>query len=186
MLLVTRDFSVISSSWWSDDIYFNSLVVEKEKTQKHLGLKLDEKLNFKEHLKDKFAIVNKGIGMVKKLSRNVPRHSLVTLYKTFIRPHLDYADIIYGKPNNMNICKKIESLQYNTALAITGAIRGSSKEKLFQELGFEYLSLRRWLRKLCLFYKIVVNKSPNYLYNYVSTVNQSYQTRSGNKFLHMC
>ena len=186
MLLVTRDFSVISSSWWSDDIYFNSLVVEKEKTQKHLGLKLDEKLNFKEHLKDKFAIVNKGIGMVKKLSRNVPRHSLVTLYKTFIRPHLDYADIIYDKPNNMNICKKIESLQYNTALAITGAIRGSSKEKLFEELGFEYLSLRRWLRKLCLFYKIVVNKSPNYLYNYVSTVNQSYQTRSGNKFLHMC
>ena len=84
----------------------------------------------------------------------------------------------------MNICNK--SLQYNAALAITGAIRGSSKEKLFQELGFEYLSSRRWLRKLRLFYKIVVNKSPNYLYNYVSTVNQSYQTRSGDKFLHMC
>ena len=86
----------------------------------------------------------------------------------------------------MNICNKIESLQYNAALAITGAIRGSSKDKLFQELGFEHLSSRRWLRKLCLFYKIVVNKSPNYLYNYVSTVNQSYQTRSGDKFLHMC
>ena len=68
----------------------------------------------------------------------------------------------------MNICNKIESLQYNAALAITGAIRGSSKEKLFQELGFE------------------VNKSPNYLCNYVSTVDQSYQTRRGDKFLHMC
>ena len=79
----------------------------------------------------------------------------------------------------MNICNKIESLQYNAALAITGAIRGSCKKKLFQELGFEYLISRRWLRKLRLFYKIVVNKSPNYLYNYVSTVNQSYQTRSG-------
>ena len=85
-------------------------------------------------MKDKFAIVNKGIGMVKKLSRNVPRHSLVTLYKTFIRPHLDYTYIIYDKPNNMNICNKFESLQYNAALAITGAIRGSSKKKLFQEL----------------------------------------------------
>ena len=42
------------------------------------------------------------------------------------------------------------------------------------------------VRKLCLFYKIVMNTSPNYLYNYVSTVNQSYQTRSGDKFLHMC
>ena len=86
----------------------------------------------------------------------------------------------------MNICNKIESLQYNAVLAITSAIRGPSKEKLYQELGFEYLTSRRWLRKLCLFYEIVVNKSPNYLYNYVSTVNQSYQTRSGDKFLHVC
>ena len=111
--------------------------------------------------------------------------SLLSNPLAFIRPHLDYSDIIYDKPNNRNICNKIESLQYTSALAITGAIRGSSKEKLYQELGFEYLSSRRWLRKLCLFYKIVVNKSPNYLYNYVSTVNQSYQTRSGDKFLHM-
>ena len=124
--------------------------------------------------------------MLKKLSNYLPCHCLVTLYKAFIRPHLDYTDIIYGKPNNMNICNKIESLQYNVALAITSAIRGSSKEKLFQELGVEYLSSRRWLRKLSLFYKIVVNKSPNYLFNYVSKVNQSYQTRSGDKFLDMC
>ena len=103
------------------------------KTQKHLGLKLDEKLNFKEHLKDKFAIVNKGIGMLKKLSNYLPRHSLVNLNKAFIRPHLWQA-------KNMNICSKIEILQYNAALAITGAIRGSSKEKLCQELGFECLS----------------------------------------------
>ena len=80
----------------------------------------------------------------------------------------------------------MESLQYNAALAITGVITGSSKDKLFQELGFEHLSSRRWWRKLCIFYKIVVNKSLKYLYNYVSTVNQSYQTRSGDRFLHMC
>ena len=132
-----------------------------------------KKLNFKEHLKEKFAIVNKGIGMLKKLSIYLPLHFLVTLYKAFIRPHLDYGDIIYDKPNNVIICNKIESLQCNGTLAITGAIRGSSKEKLYQELDFEYLSSRRWLRKFCLFYKIVVNKSPNCLYNNVSTVNQS-------------
>ena len=82
-------------------------------------------------------------------------------------------------------CNKIESLQENAALALTGPIRGSSKKKLYQEMGFEYLSSGRWLRKLCLFYKIVVNKSPNYLYDYVSTVNQSYQNRNRDKFLHM-
>ena len=105
------------------NLYFNSLVVEKVKTPKYLGFRLDERLNLRGHLKDKFAIVNKRIGMLKKLSNYLPRHSLVTLYKTFIRPHLDYADIVYDKPNNINICSKIGSLYYNAAFAITGAIR---------------------------------------------------------------
>ena len=72
------------------DLYFNSLVVGKVKIQKHIGLKLDEKLNFKEHLKEKCAIVNKGTEMLKKLSKYLPRHSLVTLRKAFIRPHYDF------------------------------------------------------------------------------------------------
>ena len=50
------------------DLQFNGLIVVKRKTQKHLGLELDERLNFREHLKDKFAIVTKGIGMLKILS----------------------------------------------------------------------------------------------------------------------
>ena len=43
------------------DLYFYSLVVEKVKTQKHLGLKLDERLSFREHMKSRFAIVNKEL-----------------------------------------------------------------------------------------------------------------------------
>ena len=43
--------------------------------------------------------------------------------------------------------------QYNACIAITGAIWGTSKEKLDQELGLESLGLRRWYGKLCLFYK---------------------------------
>ena len=117
-------FSRKSHSPKHPDLCFNSLIVEKVKTQKYLGLKLDESLNFREHLKDKFVIVNKGNWMLKRLSNYLPRHSLVILYKAFIQPHLDYADIIYDKPSNMNICNKIESLQYNAALAIAGAIRG--------------------------------------------------------------
>ena len=99
--------------------------------------------------------------MLKRLSNYLPRYSLVTLYKAFILPHLDHTAIIYDRPNNTNISDNIESLQYNAALAITGAIRGSSKETFFQELDFEYLSSARWLRKLFLIYKTVVNKSPN-------------------------
>ena len=58
---------------------------------------------------------------------------------------------------------KLGSIQYNAALAITGAIRGTSREKIFSGLGLETLKDRPWFRKLCVFYKILNNMSPRYL-----------------------
>ena len=75
-------------------------------------------------------------------------------YKSHIRPHLDYGDIIYDKPNIETFVSKLESIQYNASLAITGAIRGTSKERIYQELGIESLANRRWYRRMCLFGKL--------------------------------
>ena len=61
--------------------------------------------------------------MIKRLSNALPRNSLLTIYKSFMRPHLDYCDIIYDLPNNESFSSKIERIQYNAALAITGAIK---------------------------------------------------------------
>ena len=52
----------------------------------------------------------KGIGIIKKLSKSLPLHSLVTVYKSFMRPHLDYGDIIYVQPNNESFTQKIERI----------------------------------------------------------------------------
>ena len=62
---------------------------------------------------------------------------------------------------------KLESIQYNACLAINAAIRGTSTEKLYQELGLESLKSRRWFRKLCHFYKIFNKKSPSYLFKLI-------------------
>ena len=56
---------------------------------------------------------------------------------------LDYGDVIYDRAFNKSFQNKLVSLQYNAALAITGAIRGSSREKLYQELGLDSLKSRR-------------------------------------------
>ena len=159
-------------------LYFNNLPVQKTPIQKHLGLILDEKLSFNQHLKEKLVKANKGIGVLKKLQNLLPRSSLVTIYKSFIRPHLDYADVIYDQPNNANFCSKIEAVQYNAALAITGSIKGTSREKLYQELGWESLSKRRWFRRLCLFFKIQMNKHPHYLFELIPSLNHHYNTRN--------
>ena len=113
------------------NLYFNKFVVKNVQTQKHLGLKLDKNLSFKEHLKDKLAKVNRVIRVLKKLSRFLPCRSLITLYKSFICPHVDYAIIISDQANNLNLCNKIETCQYNGTLAITGVIMGSLKERLY-------------------------------------------------------
>ena len=52
------------------------------------------------------------------------------IFSTFVnmRPHLDFAGIIYDEPDNLNLCNKIDTFQYNAGLAITGVVRGSSKK----------------------------------------------------------
>ena len=82
---------------------------------------------------------------------------------TFIWLHLDYGATIFDQPESKSFCKKNESIQYNAALAISGAIQGASREKLYKELGLETLKSRRWLKKLCCFYKIKNNGIPSYL-----------------------
>ena len=57
----------------------------------------------------------------------LPLQALLTIYKSFVRPHFDYDDIIYDKPNNESMCQTIESIQYKAAFAITGAIKGTSE-----------------------------------------------------------
>ena len=121
--------------------------------------------------------INKTIGLIRMLQNLLPRTALIILYKAFVCPHLDYGDIIYDQAHNASFHQKLESLQCNTCLAITGAIRGLSKGKIYQELGFESLQQRRWYRKLCSFYKVFKNESSRYLFRIIPTRNPAYSTR---------
>ena len=146
--------------------------------QKHLGMYLDPKLDFLEHLKNIQAKVNKSIALLRKLQTILPKLTLLTIYKAFIRPHLDYRGIIYDQAYNDSFHQKLKSTQYNATPAITGAIRGTSSEKLYQELGLESLQQRRWYRKLCPFLKIIKEKSPDYLFNIIPKNNSNHRTRN--------
>ena len=73
---------------------------------------------------------------------------MITIYELFVRSQLNYGHIIYNKHNNASLSDKIESVQYNVARPITGAIKGRSKENQYQELGLESLKDKRWLRRL--------------------------------------
>ena len=153
-------------------VYFNNDPVIRRNFQKHLGLFLDSKLNFSGQYDQK---VTKCINVIRKMNLSLPRSSLLTIYKSFVRPHLDYGDVIYDQPNNSSLSDKIESVQYNAVLAITGAIRGTSKEKLYQELGLESLRNRRRLRRMSYLYKIISTRLPPYLYDLIPPLQRSHR-----------
>ena len=96
-------------------LYFNGAPVSCSSIQKHLGLVLDEKLTFDHHFNEKISKAFKGISLIKRLHKYLPRKSLLCIYKSFVRPHLDYADIIYDQPHNNAFSNKIESVQYNAS-----------------------------------------------------------------------
>ena len=68
----------------------------------------------------------------------------MTIYKAFLRPLIDYGDIIHDQPQKESLCEKLKSVQYKAVLAITDAIQGTSRDKIYQELGLESLKSRRW------------------------------------------
>ena len=142
------------------------------------GIILGSKLTFKNHITMVTTKINKTIGILRKLQNLLPRSALITIYKAFVRPHLDYGDILYDQAFNLSFQQKLESIQYTACLAITGAIRGTSREKIYQELGLESLQSRRWYRKLAMFYKIYKNKSLFYLFNLIPDKTSSYATKN--------
>ena len=113
---------------------------------------LDPKLSFDEHIQCILIKTRKIIGLIRKLQPIIPTAALLAIYKSFLRPHLDYGDVIYDCVFNESSQNKLQSVQYNAALAITGAIRGYSREQLYVELGLQSLKSRRWYQKL--FFKL--------------------------------
>ena len=122
---------------------FNDNTVQTVEVHKRLGLSLDKKLDFNIHIDNKINKCSKIIGIMKRLSLSISRDSLLTIYKMFVRPHLDYADIIYDKPGNVNVESKIERIQYNAYLATKSAIQETNRDIIYGELGLESLSARR-------------------------------------------
>ena len=111
-------------------LFFNQNLVPQTSLQKHLGMYSNSKVNFSEHLKSIFQKTNKTMRLLRNLRILLLRAPLITIYKSFIRPHLDYGNIIYDQTFDILFQQKMESIQYSPALAITGAKRRSFREEL--------------------------------------------------------
>ena len=124
--------------------------------------------------------------MIKFLSKYVSCTVLNQIYKLYIRPHLDYGDFVYHKHDPhmaLDVTKQLEQTQYSAALAITGAWRGTSRQRLCDGLGWEDLYHRRWLRRLCHFSNLRKNHQLAYLFDEIPAAREvSYSLRNVNEY----
>ena len=154
-------------------LFFNGTPVSRVDNHKHLGLILTPMLNFGKHIIEKVKKAKKNIGIIKYLNKFLPFKTLVHMNKALVRSHLDYCDIIYHIPPTSHEpplgvtlhdhMEMIEKTQYQAALAVTGAWQGTSRVKIYEELGWESLSDRRMCKRVLQLHKIIDEKSPNYL-----------------------
>ena len=111
---------IFSRKQSNPSLFFNNSAIKVSSNQKHLGLTLDSKLSFNNHINDKIHQANKGVDLLRKPQTILPRTTILAIYKSFIRAFLDHAGVVYDEPSNARIVfqKKNESVQYNAALAI--------------------------------------------------------------------
>ena len=166
-------FSCKKSSPVHPVLVFNGTAVTKVDEHKHLGLTLQSNLSFERHLNEKMTKAKKIIGILKHLSKFLPLKSLNQMYKALVRSHLDYCDIIYHMPQIVHqpplgvslhdMMESVEKIQYQAGLAITGCWKGSSRIRLYEELGWETLSDRRSNNRIFQIYKIISKNTLSYL-----------------------
>ena len=111
------------------------------------------------------------------MSKYVSRKVLDLSYKLYVRPYLDYGDVIYQNQRS-DLMNLTEPVQYKAALIVSGCWQGTRRKKLHNDLGWESLSERRWSRRMITFYKILNGMAPSYLLDHLPEItapNVSYE-----------
>ena len=160
-------FSRKSNSSNHPPLTMDNEIISEFSSHKHLGVILAKDCSWQSQIdciKDK---AWKRISIMRKLKFQLDRSSLENIYLSFIRPILEFSDVIW---DNCSYTQKqeLEKIQHEAARIVTGCTQFVSLSSLYRELGWSTLESRRKLHKLVLFYKMVNNLVPEYLSSLVT------------------
>ena len=143
-------------------LYLNDVPIQETTTHKHLGILFSKRLDWQSHIDYIQQKAWSRMNLLRSLKFVLDRKSLQKIYFTFIRPILEYADVVWDN------CTEQQSLSLETIPLEAGRIvSGTTKlvgiGKLYAELGWLKLSERRNIHKLFLFFKMENGQAPLYL-----------------------
>jgi hypothetical protein len=150
------------------------VVVDKVKSHKHLGITIKDDLKWDKHIEEMSNKAKKRLSIMKGLKFKLDRRSLETMYTAFVRPILEYGDILWDTPgDNDHLLDELDTIQNNAARIVSGATARCTTASLNAELLWKPLKTRRREHRLAMYYKIVHNLAPQYMTDLVpQTVQQ--------------
>lgn len=137
--------------------------IVQDKSHTYLGLCFQSDALWTSHIHTIHDKATKRLNILRMLKHKVNRKTLVNIYIAFIRPVLEYSDVVWDNCSEKD-AKLLEDIQVEAARIITGLRCNSSRTKLYDELGWDLLQTRRKIHKLILLFKIINGLSPQYLY----------------------
>lgn len=143
-------------------LYMNDVLIQEVETHKHLGVTFSSDFSWKQHIDNITKKANQRLSILRTLKYRLDRKSLELMYLTFIRPILEYADIVWGNIT-ADLANKIKKINLEAARIVTGATKLTSISLLYRETGWDTMQSRRNIHQLKTFYKMYHGISPEYL-----------------------
>ena len=158
-------------------LLLNNIPLKNVKFHKHLGITFSVDMQWSHHIDCVTSHAYKRINMMRFLKYKWSTFCLGTCYKSFVRPVLEYGDIVYSSCKKADAAKLV-SVQNDALRIIAGAKRFTSNFLLLNETGFQTLETRRDAHSMILFCKCLHNKVPQYLTDCMPERLHSRNTRS--------
>ena len=162
-------------------LYFNGHVIDTTHEHKHLGITLSNDCSWHNHIEIIKSKAWKRINIMRKLKWFLDRKSLEMLYFSFIRPLMEYGDILFDN-SSINDKTQLENIQLEAARIVTGTTKLVPLRLLYKETGWQTLEYRRHKHKLINFYKIKNLQYCPYLFPLIPSRgnNRPYNLRNAN------
>ena len=168
------------------DLKFANTILFNTESHNHLGLIIQENCKWGEHINCIAKKTNMLISFLRSYKYSLCRKSLEIMYKSFILPIFDYADIIWDSCTDGQ-SDILEKIHLEAIRIITGSVKGTCHQKLYEESGFTSLKNRRRTHRLIFYYKMVNGLCPDYLLNilppFVSTINPYHRRRPNERLI---
>ena len=163
------------------EIRIGETAIKRVRNSKTLGVLIDEHLTWDKQLENVQTKVSRGIGMLRRMRKVVPKTTLIKVYNAIILPHFDYCSLVWDNCSDYLI-DKLQKLQNRAARVITGRSYKTRSRDVLKELQWQPLKERFEHKKLLFMHKIRNNEFPNSILNmFKLKTNSHYNLRRNNR-----